>query len=131
MNASAPSPRQSQISVIVIGIIASLIASILFSLGVLLASIKVPEYTVVQFSLSEKKVGHLATWYVRLINTSPYAFDVEFFLPSQKMLHAEFQPPSSNPDGWKAQLIRGGFLEALFVIDSPDAPFSEVFTNRS
>lgn len=124
MSSATSSGGESRIAVIVYGVLASLIASALFAIGVWLAVTKVPEETALYFSLSEIRVGALTTWYVRLTNASAYAFDVEFTPPKLRVLQAQFHPASTNAPPWRGSLLRGAFLEALFVLDAPEDQLS-------
>lgn len=115
---------ESRTAVIVYGVLASLIASALFAIGVWLAVNKVPEDTALYFSLSETRVGGLTTWYVSLTNASIYAFDVEFTPPKYKILESQFYPASANTPPWRGSLLRGALLEALFVLEAPEDQLS-------
>lgn len=110
---------------IVFEIFVGLIVAGLIAAGTWLAGREVPTKTVLQFSLSQTRVGALSTCYVRLSNDSPYAFDLEFAKPTQEILRLQYEPPSTDSPGWKGRLLRGTSLQALFVIDSPNVDISE------
>jgi len=127
MSTRGPGLGQDWPTRLAIGVVTSLITAGLIGAGTWLAGNQVPKETetVLQFSLLETRVGGLSTWYVRLSNVSPYAFDLEFAKPTQEVLRAEYQPPSPDSAGWKGRLLRGTSLEALFVINNPNVRISQ------
>lgn len=115
---------QGTVTVILLGALGSLLATLLWLAGGWLAERQVPNETVLHYSFSESRVGKLKAWYVRLSNQSEVAFDVRVGLPTVKPLQVSFDPAAQTQDGWQGQVQKGNRLEFLFVHDDPKVTLS-------
>ena len=125
MNAPTPaSASQDRTTVIVYGVVGSLIATALVAGGAWLAARQVPDETLLQFSYSESRVGKLSTWFIRVSNSSEVAFDVQVSPPPTNIVRFEYSPRSDSVPVWKGQVAKGRMLEALFVYEDSTARLS-------
>jgi len=100
-----------------LGVIGSLVAAAIWYAGSWLVDHQVPNDTALQFSFSESRVGKATSWYIRLHNSSNYAFEVQFKAPASQIIRAEFSPPATVPGEWTGTLLKESKLEALILMD--------------
>lgn len=99
------------------GVVGSLVAAALIYAGSLLVESQLPNEATLQATYSEKRVGTLASWYVKLDNNTSYAVDLQFTPPKTTVLSSAFSPPAGVSASWSGSLARNARLEALFVLD--------------
>lgn len=113
-----PRPSQDRSSVISDGVLASMIATVLFAAGGGLVSQQAPEQASLQMSFDEFKVGKLSALHIRVSNGSDVAFNVQLAPPADKLVRHVYSPPVEEAAvNWQGQIAKGKEMSGLLIYE--------------